>query len=141
MGTKKKQKVSRFETERRLMNRWAFDVANLMMTEGDMTRSGALQQAYLLRDLLSALGRGTVQFIYEKHDGTRRTAWGTLCRGVSDAFDSYECKNDGDPRRANTEDTTYVYWDLEAQAFRSFKAENLKQICQIIYHPYLEKKY
>ena len=139
MGTKKKTKDLR--EQQALENRWVFDLANQLMTEGDMTRRGALQQAYQLRDLPDGLGRGSVQFIYEKHDGTRRTAWGTLCRGVSDAFDSYECKNDGDPRRANTEDTTYVYWDLVAQAFRSFKAENLKQICQIIYQPYLEKKY
>ena len=47
----------------------------------------------------------------------------------------YEFRTDGDPRRVNTEGTTFVYWDLEAGAFRSFKGENLKQICQVIYHP------
>lgn len=113
------------------MNRWAFDVANQLMAEGDMTRRGAMQQAYLLRDLLDGLGRGTVQFVYRKADGTRRTAWGTLCRGVSDEFDSYECKSDGDPRCVNTEGTTFVYWDLEAGAFRSFRAEHLLSIISV----------
>lgn len=94
-----------------------------------MTRRGAFQQAYLLRDLMKALGRGVVHFVYETKDGERREARGTLCHGVSAAYDAYVFKQDDDDlRRANLGGLNYVYWDLEREAFRSFSAERLMEV-------------
>ena len=126
--TKRRKLLSGAETNRRLMQQWTFDVANSLMTEGDMTRRGAFLQAYLLRNLMEALGRGVVQFVYETKDGERREARGTLCRGVSAAFDAYEYKQDGDMRRANTDGLNYVYWDLDKEGFRTFSGERVKEI-------------
>ena len=126
---KKKKILSERDKSRRPMQRWTLDVANRLMTEGDMTRRGAFQQAYLLRDLMEALGRGVVHFVYETKDGERREARGTLCHGVSAAYDAYVFKQDDDDlRRANLGGLNYVYWDLEREAFRSFSAERLMEV-------------
>jgi hypothetical protein len=52
---------------------------------------------------------------------------GTLCPGISDKFDSYEVKGDNHgPNRWPCEQ--FVYWDLECEAFRTFKAHRLIKI-------------
>ena len=109
---------------RRLMSRWVFDMALLLKDEWpEMTRSEALRQAHLAVRLLKKLGSGTVRFTYRKRDGQIREAVGTLCKGISPAFDSYD-------RKTETEDDGHLklninYWDLERETFRSFCVQNL----------------
>ena len=57
----------------------------------------------------------------------QREAQGTLCNGISKAFDEYEYKNNfSTDSRWPTE--TFTYWDLEKEGFRTFKASNLIKI-------------
>jgi hypothetical protein len=121
------------EQTRRMMQRWVMELAWQMQDEHCMTRSGALQQAYLVRDLQEGMGRGIVEFAYMKQDGTERVARGTLCRGVSEAFDRYEYKHlYDDLKEAGVGGTNYVYWDLDRQGFRAFRAERLKSIISMV---------
>ena len=126
MATKKKTKDLR-ET-RQLMNRWAFILANRLMEEENVSRKVAFQQAHLTRELLEALGRGVVTFRYTKQDGTLREARGTLCHGISEAFDNYEYKTDLTEKDYDTQ-LTFTYWDLDREAFRTFRADNVVRIC------------
>ena len=117
------------EQTRRMMQRWVMELAWQMQDEHCMTRSGALQQAYMVRDLLEGFGRGIVEFTYMKGDGTERVARGTLCRGVTEAFDRYEYKQlYDDLREVNIGGTNCVYWDLDRKGFRAFRADRLKSI-------------
>ena len=124
-------KKSKIQEEKRLMNRWVFDVANLLMDDENVSRKVAFRQAHLVRELLDALGRGEVRFAYQKKDGTLREARGTLCHGISEAFDSYDYKVADDLKDAGVGGTNFVYWDMEREAFRSFAAMNVKKIVEV----------
>ena len=110
----------------RLMNSWSLNMAYLFLEDGCMNRSEAMRQAHLTRKLLEAMGQGEVRFVYEKKDGTLREACGTLCHGISEAFDNYEYKTV--PDFLNKEVMTFTYWDLDCEDFRSFSGMNLKSI-------------
>ena len=114
----------------RLLRRFTFDVACAILENGCMGRSEAMKQSHLVRELLGALGRGEVRFVYEKEDGTRREARGTLCHGISEAFDNYEYKMD---LTGTCYDTLlrFTYWDLDREAFRSFATERVKEIIEV----------
>ena len=112
---------------RQLMNRWAFSLANRLMDEENVSRKVAFQQAHLTRELLGHLGFGVVTFEYMKQDGTKREARGTLCHGISEAFDNYVYKTDLTEKDYDTQ-LTFTYWDLDREAFRSFAAMQLEKI-------------
>ena len=119
------------KTNSALMKRWVFDHANAMMEEFNMKRSDAFMQAYLVRDLLDALGQGIAVFEYEKKDGSLRKAKGTLCKGVSDGYDAYEYKTDSlDNDKYPKLDISY--WDLDKEAFRTFSVANVKRIVEVV---------
>jgi len=107
------------------MNRWAFDHAYAMIEEFNMGRSEAFRQAYLVRDLIEALGQGEVVFQYKKQDGELREARGTLCRGISAVYDAYEYKTDGQDGSKYPK-LEITYWDLDREAFRSFSIARLE---------------
>lgn len=125
MATKKK--TIDLRENRRLMNRWAFYFANRLMNEYDLTRKAAFKQAFLTLNLMDALGRGEVRFVYEKQDGTLREARSTLCHGISEAFDNYKYKTDVTDNDRDT-GTNITYWDLDREAFRSFSVLKLKEV-------------
>lgn len=109
----------------RLERRWVMLLAQRLMEEHNLLRREALAKAWNTLRLLSALGRGETLFRYVKEDGTLRQARGTLARGVSQAFDEYKSIGGRPPRDNSNTDGTYVYWDLDAGDFRSFRAERL----------------
>ena len=113
--------------EQRELNRWVMELANYLMAEKGIDDKTALRKAHLTRNLLRALGEGKVTFSYRKQDGSLRTAHGTLRHGIFREFDEYRYASD------EAEDTAsewpyshFVYWDLDRQGFRSFRAEDLE---------------
>lgn len=124
---KKKVKKSDSQVLQTLLRKWAFYFANRLMDEYDLTRKAAFKQAFLTLNLMDALGRGEVRFVYEKQDGTLREARGTLCHGISEAFDNYKYKTDVTDNDRDT-GTNITYWDLDREAFRSFSVLKLKEV-------------
>lgn len=114
------------------MKRWVFDHAYAMMDEFNMNRSEAFRQAYLVKDLLDALGQGIVVFEYEKKDGSVRRALGTLCKGVSAEYDAYEYKEKDKENRDCYPKLDIPYWDLDRQAYRNFSAARLVKIIEVV---------
>lgn len=74
-----------------------------------------LSKAWQLYRLTKRLRAGVVRFAYEKTDGTLRKATGTLHEVVS------MVKGTGRP----DDGRTVRYYDVEADGFRSFRAESL----------------
>ena len=85
----------------------------------------ATRQAWLCQHALEKLGKGMVMLDYNKQDGSRRLARGTLCKGVSEAYDSYEYKGKSGVRKTDEGYFTFCYWDLDEGGFRSFNAARL----------------
>ena len=122
-NNKNRKKLS---DEQRQLNRWVMDLGNYLVQEKNMDKREAMRKAHLTKNLLNALGKGVVRFTYSKKDGTMRTARGTLCREASAAFAAYEYVKAVEevvwPR------ATFSYWDVDKNGFRSFRAEQLKEI-------------
>ena len=124
----------------RLMRRWVFDLAYVLMNDECMGRSEAMKQAHLTRELLEALGRGEVRFVYEKQDGTLREARGTLCQRLmpqqeADAVER-QARREPDYNRLD-----YAYWDWDKRAFRAFRADKVVRICAVSIPNYREPKH
>ena len=127
MAQKKSKKTYSMPEKQRLLCRWTFELAAFLQEEHNMDKKAALELAHLNRELILHLGSGRVWFVYQKEDGTLREAQGTLCNGISQKFDEYECKkirkkDDMWPTEA------FTYWDLEKEGFRTFKASRLIKI-------------
>lgn len=75
-----------------------------------------LKQAWANFKLVAAMKKGVVRFYYQKVDGTRREAWGTLCESLIPATGN-------DDRKRN--DTVQVYFDTERGEWRCYKRLNL----------------
>lgn len=111
----------------RLLNSWVMELGNYLMSEHFLDKKTAMELAHLNRELITRLGEGRVWFVYRKEDGTEREACGTLCPGISTEFDSYELK-DSKKKQDKWPTEQFVYWDLEKQGFRTFKASRLIKI-------------
>ena len=81
------------ELLRRLGNRWVFECANRLIMDEGLERKHAFAQAAKAYHLLEQLGKGEVRFEYLKTNGELRQARGTLCHGISEAFDNYAYKD------------------------------------------------
>ena len=112
--------------ELNLMNSFRFRLAYWLMDEYMMTRKEAFAKAGLTVDILKALGEGIVEFTFKKDDGSIRKARGTLCKGISEEFDGYEYKTDR--QEATDIKDIFTYFDLDRQAFRTFKASRVLDI-------------
>ena len=127
MAQKKTTKTYTMPERQRLLCRWTMELAAFLQERRPMDRKKAMELAHLNRELITRLGSGRVWFVYRKEDGSLREAQGTLCNGISKAFDEYECKK---IRKKDdmwpTE--TFTYWDLEKEGFRTFKASRLIKI-------------
>ena len=122
-------KKSKNQEEKILMNRWVFDHAYAMIEEFNMGRSEAFRQAYLVRELLVALGQGEVVFEYVKQNGDERKARGTLCHGISEKYDAYKYKDK--VNRDSYGKLDIAYWDLDKEGFRNFSIVNVKSIVEV----------
>lgn len=111
----------------RLLNSWVMELGNYLMSEHFLDKKTAMELAHLNRELITRLGEGRVWFVYRKEDGTEREACGTLCPGISTEFDNYELK-DSKKKQDKWPTEQFVYWDLEKQGFRTFKASRLVKI-------------
>ena len=104
--------------------------ANFLVYKRGFDRSNAFKCAHAFYRLAEWLAKGLVAFTYMKDDGSIRHAHGTLCDGVSEKFDEWKRKQAEKPKDKAKEPKDSVkhvvkYWDVDKEAFRSFKAENL----------------
>ena len=104
--------------------------ANFLVYKRGIDRSTAFKCAHILYRFAEWLVKGIVAFTYMKDDGSIRHARGTLCDGVSEKFDEWKRKQAEKPKDKAKESEDSVkqvvkYWDVDKEAFRSFKAENL----------------
>lgn len=104
---------------------WVMSLAAFLQEEHNFGLRKALTLAHATRSLLDELNLGIVEFVYRKEDGTTRKARGTLKKGISPDFDNYESKGKGKHRDNNNTEGIYTYWDLDRNAFRTFKSQNL----------------
>ena len=119
-----KKKTKKKNETARLLKRWAMDVANRLRWREDFSASEAVRQAYKVQNCLEALGAGKVKLTYMKQNGEIREAVGTLCKGISAAYDNYEYKEQ--PGEATSVQYEYfLYWDLGVEGYRTFKASRL----------------
>ena len=116
--------------QKALLASWTAQLANYLVEDCCMPRSEAFRTAHLTCDLLDKLGRGVVTFRYWKEVGEMRTARGTLCHGISEAFDSYEYKTAPDDNKL-LHYGVFTYWDLDKEAFRSFSALRLIEVVEV----------
>lgn len=77
-------------------------------------------QAWQVVRLRAALRAGATRFTFQKQDGEVREAYGTL----NPALFQYEAK--GSDRAENL--TAIKYYDLDKQAWRSFRAERILRV-------------
>ena len=112
--------------ELNLMNSFRFRLVYWLMDEYMMTRKEAFAKAGLTTEILKVLGEGIVEFSFKKDDGSARKARGTLCKGISEVFDDYEYKTDR--QEATDIKDMFTYFDLDRQAFRTFKASRVLDI-------------
>ena len=105
-------------------------MGNILVYQRGFDRSNAFKCAHALYRLAEWLAKGLVEFSYMKEDGTIRHARGTLRDGVSEKFDEWKRKQAEKPKDKANEPEDSVkqvvkYWDVDKEAFRSFRAENL----------------
>ena len=84
--------------------------------------SEALKKAWCNVKLKAAMHAGVVKFYFQKVDGTKREAYGTLKESLMPA-------TKGTGRKPS--DTVQVYYDTEKQEFRCFKKANLLSIANV----------
>ena len=102
--------------------------ANFLVYQRGFNRSKAFKCAHIFYRFAEWLAKGIVEFYFRKNDGSIRHARGTLCDGVSEKFDDWKRKQAEKPKAKEPEDSVkqvVKYWDVDKEAFRSFKAENL----------------
>ena len=120
-----KKKTRKKNETARLLAQWAMELANFLRYKRGWHPDSATRQAWLCQHALEALGEGVVMLDYNKLDGSRRLARGTLCQGISEAYDRYEYKGKSGVRKTDEGYFTFCYWDLDEEGFRSFNAARL----------------
>ena len=93
----------------------------LVKTYG-FTMAEAMKQSWAIAKLRNAMRKGIVKFMYEKLDGSIRTAWGTLQESLLPA-------SVGTGRKPN--ETLVTYYDTEKGSYRSFKAANFIKVISL----------
>lgn len=104
---------------------WVMTLSAFLQEEHNLDQREALKLAHATFSLLEELHLGIVEFVYRKEDGTTRKARGTLKKGISADFDKYVGRTKKTHRDNNNTEGIYTYWDLDRNAFRTFKSQNL----------------
>ncbi len=126
-----KKKTRRKNETARLLARWAMELANHLRYKEGWTAERATRQAWLCQHALEALGKGEVTLDFNKVDGSRRIARGTVCKGIDPLFDLYEYKGKKD-EISYRYNWSFTFWDLDEKAFRSFNAARLNEFKTLI---------
>ena len=121
MNKKKRKQVSASKE----LSSTLMQMANWLRYKKGWNPDAATRQAWLCQHALEALGEGVVMLQYLKLDGTKRIAHGTLCKGISEAYDRYEYKGKSGVKKTEEGYFTFYYWDLDEEGFRSFNAARL----------------
>ena len=120
----------------RLLYSWKMQLAHNLCSRDELEWKRALRMAHAACFLLHYLGKGVVEFYYQKDDGEIRHAFGTLKPECDALYMDYCIRREIQGETAikathvgnwNT-DGYYTYWDIHKQAFRSFKAKNILSI-------------
>ena len=109
---------------------WAMELANFLRYKEGWTPTRAANQAWLCLHALEALGKGEVTLDFNKVDGSRRIARGTVCKGIDPLFDLYEYKGKKD-EISGRYNWSFTFWDLDEKGFRSFNAARLNDYLPI----------
>ena len=91
-------------------------LANALHWNKGLSKSEAFRKAWKVIKLKEAMQDDQVEFAYQKKDGSTRNAVGT----TSNRFFTYTRRTDRPSPIA-----VITYFDIEKQAFRAFKAENI----------------
>ena len=94
-------------------------LAHRIFNLAQMSWSIALKKAWLIVKLVTKMHKGVASFQYQKTDGSIRSAQGTLLKSITDLLVNGNGKSN---------DKTIAYFDIEKQAFRCFKIENILTI-------------
>lgn len=76
------------------------------------------------KKFLEALKAGKVEFSYKKVDGSTREAVGTLKPELMKKAEATDKKIADGKKKHFVPPTILIYWDLEAEGFRSFRKAN-----------------
>ena len=99
-------------------------MANWLRYKKGWHPDSATRQAWLCQHALEKLGKGVVMLDFNKLDGSRRIARGTVCKGIDPHFDLYEYKGKKN-EISYRYNWSFTFWDLDEKAFRSFNAARL----------------
>lgn len=104
-----------------VLNSRVFKLGNVLNWHNGMPRDKAFKRAHTVQQCWKALCKGKVKMLFYKEDGSLREAIGTLCHGISEKYDNYEFK-EKPGKEKKTDYDLVLYWDLEKEAFRTFRA-------------------
>ena len=76
-------------------------------------------------DVYDLLREGVAHFWFRKADGSSRGAYGTLARAI---IERHSGSPEGNDRRGRTFSGAVSYYDLEKDAWRSFRADSVQEI-------------
>ena len=90
-------------------------------TDGDL----AMDRIARFNDLYDLLREGVTHFWFRKTDGSLRSAYGTLDMGIIERHGGVP---EGEARSERAFSGAVSYYDLEKDAWRSFKADSVQEI-------------
>jgi len=88
-------------------------------------RNLAMNQIFRFNDLFDLLHEGVTHFWFRKSDGSLRSAYGTLDMEIIERHGGVP---EGDERKERPFSGAVSYYDLEMDAWRSFKADSVQEV-------------
>ena len=85
----------------------------------------AMNQIYRFNDLYDLLQESVTHFWFRKADGSLRSAYGTLNMTIIERHNGVP---EGEERNARAFSGAVSYYDLEKDAWRSFKADSIQEV-------------
>ena len=85
----------------------------------------SLRRTFRFNDVYGLLEDGVAHFWFRKADGSLRRAYGTLNRAIIERHGGIP---EGDERKEKAFSGAVPYYDLEKDAWRSFKADSIQEV-------------